>query len=607
MVNRNVRLALLAAAIITLLWFFFSENEERAILNEEELFFDYEAANQDMEQKVPVEGNEAPKAMKPAFKHAGKTDPLHHIDLSFGSGLPDPDAANYIHSRENILSQDLATNLSTAVKKSRHFKAYGFEFCRSLNNASFDSLAYIHDWGCTIAERNPTMAEFVHLLDGWADLMTDRILTKYPWLHTGVGGFAIVALDTIESLGASVDLERLICYAISEGANSFVNITDSRLTKHVDPINYLSPIIPAVKPRKSRIPGPRRKYQIAYLLMVHGEPKMLENVIELIDQLDDGSAIILIHVDQKWKALYNQITLYLEQREATINAKLRPDSPPEPCNVFMAKNRFDGLWGHSSLVRMQLSGFWELLDLADWDYVINLSGEDFPLRRSREIYRVLQMEKHQGFNWIEHWDDNAESAARISRPHVPTMERRMYRMMNIWEAGLLSPPFTWWRTPKCHQWMILTKEFVQYLRESEEAATALAYIELSWIPDETYFCYVLVNTPRFAGKTINDKKRFLTFPSYESYHPMVLDIGSRGLIGTDEPGREPRYFFARKVDIKFPKGRELMEWILFEHIRKHLTPGGYGELGGEKWVDLEKVMDMDSSVQAIYSSLREDP
>ncbi|KAI8839607.1 hypothetical protein BC829DRAFT_492792 [Chytridium lagenaria] len=422
----------------------------------------------------------------------------------------------------------------------RYFRVFGFDTCRSLNNATFDALAYIHEWGCTVAERNPTMAEF--------------------------------------------DLNRLICYSIADGANSFMNLTDSKLLRRVDPVNYLTPIIPSVKPTPSIIPGPRRKYKVAYLLMVHGEPKMLENVVELIDQLDDGSALILIHVDQKWKLLHSLIATYIDQREASINAKLRPNDPPEPCNVYMAKHRFDGLWGHSSLVRMQLSGFWELLDLADWE-------------RSREIYRVLEMEKHRGHNWIEHWDDNVESASRISRPHVPKFERNMFRMMNIGDAGLLSPPFTWWKTPKCHQWMILTQEFVKYLRESDDAATALAYIELSWIPDETYFCYVLVNTPKFASRTINDKKRFLTFPSYESYHPMVLDIGSRGLIGMDEPGREPRYFFVRKVDIKFPKGRELMEWIVFEHIRKHLAPEGYGELGGERWVDVERIVALDTSVR----------
>ncbi|KAJ3100816.1 hypothetical protein HDU96_010206 [Phlyctochytrium bullatum] len=594
-----VRWALVVFLVFVIMWFFSKGNEEAAILEDEEFFLNYELQLQDMprDQDNPADasnpnaaGNNSPNKPLPPPRpstHAGRTDPLHHIDLSFGAALPDTDQSRAAFSSDALLSPDAARELTETVEPARAFRAYGFDYCRSLNNASFDALAYVHEWGETVAERNPTMGQFVELLDGWAKVFANKLLTKYRWLHDG-------------------DLRRFICYAIGEGSNPFVNITDSRLVKRVDPVHYLSPIVPAVAPAPSRIPGPRRKYQIAYLLMVHGEAKMLENVMELIDQLDDGSAILLIHVDQKWKALHAAIAAYLEQREASINAKLRPNATAEPCNVFLAQNRFDGLWGHSSLVRMQLSGFWELMDLADWDYVINLSGEDFPLRRSREIYRVLQMEKHRGFNWIEHWDDNAESAARISRPHVPIYERGAFRMMNIWEASLLSPPFPWWRTPKCHQWMILSREFVNYLRTSPEAATALAYIELSWIPDETYFCYILVNTPYFASKTINDKKRFLTFPSYESYHPMVLDIGSRGLIGMDEPGREPRYFFARKVDVKFPKGRELVEWILYEHIRKHLNPGGYGELGGERWVDLDRAMAMDQSVQSFYGSGSDD-
>ncbi|KAJ3195497.1 Xylosyltransferase 2 [Irineochytrium annulatum] len=527
-----------------------------------------------------------------ALGHPGLMDPLHHVDLAFGANQPDSDISTPFYSTDEILSPDIAAKLSGPVAGSRYFKAYGFSVCPTLDNSTFDAMTYIHPWGSTIAARNPTMAEFVELLDVLAvnltqmlNLRYDRILQKHNFVRQ--------------------DLRRLVCYAVSDGANSFTNFTDTRLVHRFDPVNYLKPIIPAVKATKSLIPGPKRKYQIAFLIMCHGDT--FENVRELIEQLDDGSALILIHVDGKALVppvnsyLHGNLTDYVRHREKQMNAKLRPGETPVPGNVFMAKTRFEGLWGHSSLVRMQLSGFWELADLGDWDYVINLSAEDFPLRRPREIYRVLQMEKHKGSNWLEHWDDNSESAARITRPHVPIYNDKdgTFNMFQPQEAGLIFPPFPHWKVCKCHQWMILTRELVTFLRESKEAVMALAYIELSWIPDESYFCYVTINSPYFAQKTINDKKRFLTFSSHASFHPMVLDIDSRGPIGTDEFGREPRYFFARKVDVKNPKGRELVEWITFEHIRKHLVPDGYGKLGGSAFVDLDRVMKEDGVLMDI--------
>ena len=39
----------------------------------------------------------------------------------------------------------------------------------------------------------------------------------------------------------------------------------------------------------------------------------------------------------------------------------------------------------------ELEGYFQLLDLADWDYAINLSAEDFPLMSTEAIHKKLEV------------------------------------------------------------------------------------------------------------------------------------------------------------------------------------------------------------------------
>jgi hypothetical protein len=85
---------------------------------------------------------------------------------------------------------------------------------------------------------------------------------------------------------------------------------------------------------------------------------------------------LLIHVIQGLDAEYEKVLSYINKRESEGHLG----------NVIMAKRRFSNILGHSSLLFSELSGFFELRDLADWDYVINLSSYDWPLRTNAEIH-----------------------------------------------------------------------------------------------------------------------------------------------------------------------------------------------------------------------------
>ena len=152
--------------------------------------------------------------------------------------------------------------------------------------------------------------------------------------------------------------------------------------------------LPSIKEVPSTIPGSRRKYKIAYLILVQ-EIQGLQQLKMLLDIIDDGEAIILIHVEKGQDQLHKTIAELIREKES----KLR-----EVGNVFIAKYRFKNIFKHISLVYTYLSGFFELLDLADWDYVINLSNYDWPLRRNAELHRILDL--NPGSSYIDFWSSS---------------------------------------------------------------------------------------------------------------------------------------------------------------------------------------------------------
>lgn len=74
---------------------------------------------------------------------------------------------------------------------------------------------------------------------------------------------------------------------------------------------------------------------------------------------------------------------------------------------------------------------------------------------------------------------------RIYRPHL--MEADDSSIFHLEDLGIINSIFPRWRYVKHHQWMIITPEYVEYLKKNLLALNFLAFMEHSYIPDETYF------------------------------------------------------------------------------------------------------------------------
>lgn len=285
-----------------------------------------------------------------------------------------PTEDEYLYSKSESLLLDYASN-------HRQLVISGFLFCKMLDGSSFDTMVPIRDFGGSIAEINPDKNSFINMIDSKAYDIYQALMRKFH-------------------LGHQKEVKRISCYTAAEGQTVVANLTYHKLMTEVHPVNYFKEVLPAIVPEPSRLPGKRRKYKLAYLIMVHDKAG-LNQLKMLLEILDDGDAIILIHVDARKQSqiLHTSLTTWIDQRKSN-----RPHS-----SIFLAKYRFFNIWGHISLVYTQLSGFWELLDLAEWDYVINLSNFDWPIKRNNQIHDLLSNSMNQGKNFIEYWPDTCKN------------------------------------------------------------------------------------------------------------------------------------------------------------------------------------------------------
>ena len=268
----------------------------------------------------------------------------------------------------------------------------------------------------------------------------------------------------------------------------------------------------------------------AYLILIHDKP---ENVEALIDALlsPDDSVFIYLHIDAE-----NFEATVPYTREILQNVQARK-------NVALMETRFAITWGHISMLWAEIRGFFDLLDMISFDYVINLSGSDYPLKTATVIYDHLQ--RRPGGNWLYWNDGGGQLNWRLeSMFHcLGGSEENCRWAQTGWE-------FRSWKSLedlfqhkyKGSQWLILHYDAVQYLRHSERAKLLLMWAEHTLCPDEMILPILFAASP-FVNKTYQDPKRLLHWNGGQ--HPRTWTIREKWDIEYWQ-----RYFFwIRKVDV----------------------------------------------------------
>lgn len=223
-----------------------------------------------------------------------------------------------------------------------------------------------------------------------------------------------------------------------------------------------------------------KDFPLAYSLVVHKSAWMVER---LIRTLYSPGNIYCIHYDQKSSAQF------ISAMEGI--AHCLP-------NVFIASRRESVIYASISRLKADLNCLSDLLrSEVKWKYVINLCGQDFPLRSNIEL--VSELKKLKGGNMLESSRPTAVKRERFTFRHELRDANFEYQKLPVRTEQKKTPPPHGIEMFTGNAYFVLSREFVVYMEDSVLAKEFLAWSEDTYSPDE-HFWATLVRVPGVPGE-----------------------------------------------------------------------------------------------------------
>jgi hypothetical protein len=266
---------------------------------------------------------------------------------------------------------------------------------------------------------------------------------------------------------------------------------------------------------------PSSPARIAYFLLVHRYPEQFKRLFKAIHDPDN---IYLIHVDKNSGPVLR----------AEIGAFLA-DYP----NAAMLESK-RALWGGYSLVDAELRGIARLLEMgADWEFFINLSGQDFPLATQTQIRAFLSDNRGKEFiRVLNQAEVRPDTMGRVLK-HVVELKDRIV-------DSLATRLFLDGATPYIgNQWKIVSRQFCQFVCHDPSVDRYKSFYRNTFIADEGFFQTVMMNTAEH-GEVVNDDLRMIDWvPDGDiKLRPRTFTTADAAAL------TESSALFARKFDIE---------------------------------------------------------
>uniref|UniRef100_A0A3Q2QTV0 Xylosyltransferase 1 n=1 Tax=Fundulus heteroclitus TaxID=8078 RepID=A0A3Q2QTV0_FUNHE len=238
--------------------------------------------------------------------------------------------------------------------------------------------------------------------------------------------------------------------------------------------------------------------RIAFVLVVHGRAS--RQFQRLFKAIYHTSHFYYIHVDQRSDYLHREVL------------SLSGQFP----NVRVTPWRMATIWGGASLLTMYLRSMDDLLKMVDWswDFFINLSAADYPIRTNDQLVAFLS--KYRNMNFIKsHGRDNARFIRKQG------LDRVFYECdTHMWRLGDRKIP-EGVSVDGGSDWFLLSRPFVDYVVNSRDELVSNM---------KRFYAYTLLpaevpDRPAQMGQTHNlrkdSKKYFLPiiFPQQQASRP----------------------------------------------------------------------------------------
>ncbi|XP_066992776.2 xylosyltransferase oxt [Anabrus simplex] len=224
-------------------------------------------------------------------------------------------------------------------------------------------------------------------------------------------------------------------------------------------------------PRESPEPG-ESPVRIAFLLTLNG--RALRQVHRLIKALFHRDHYFYIHVDARQDYLFREL-LPLENAFS---------------NIHIARRRYVTIWGGASLLQMLLSSMSELLKMDwHWDFIINLSESDFPVKTNAQLVDFLTANKERNF---------VKSHGREVQRFIQKqgLDKTFVECdAHMWRTGDRRLPWGV-QIDGGSDWVALSRPFVTYVTDKKDPLVKglIAVFRHTLLPAETFFHTALRNS-----------------------------------------------------------------------------------------------------------------
>lgn len=289
--------------------------------------------------------------------------------------------------------------------------------------------------------------------------------------------------------------------------------------------------------------------RVVYFIASHVNP---EQVARLVRACRSGSqnSRVLLHHDDNVSVLDRALLAEVD-------------------NLDILPSEGDVGWGAFSMCAMVIRCMTWLRDNRDFDWVVYVSGQDYPVKSPTQIEHelagcdvdgFLQADPVQSAKWAEGaerylyqyynvprvrgWSKAAHLLRRLGQPTLQGggHPRLWARPEDPSRLGVRQWPFADLDCYRGSSWWSLSRKSIEYMLDYAEAHPRLAahYQRVGFAPNESFFLTILRNNPGL--RLANDHKRFMKWSQPGTGHPDFLTAA-------DVPAMlNSTAFFARKLD-----------------------------------------------------------
>lgn len=221
-------------------------------------------------------------------------------------------------------------------------------------------------------------------------------------------------------------------------------------------------------------------FPLAYSLVVHKDAWMVERVIKA---LYSPSNIFCIHYDGKSSEEFRSAMEGL--------AQCLP-------NVFISTKRESVLYASITRLKADLHCMSDLLKSdVQWKYIINLCGQDFPLRTNIEL--VSELTRLKGGNMLESCRPSPAKRERYEYRYEIKDATFEYQKLPVRTDQKKEPPPHGMEMFTGNAYFILSRKFVEFMETSDVVKDFLSWSEDTYSPDE-HFWATLARLPGVPGE-----------------------------------------------------------------------------------------------------------